>query len=102
MNSYDSSKESVYIIYLGANNLYGYAMIQYLPNGGFNWLSKKEINGFCLNYFNETSSIGYILEVNLKYPDESHDLHYDYSLAPEKLEISQDILSKHCSDIADD
>ena len=31
MECYDSSNESIYIIYLDANNLYGWAMIPYLP-----------------------------------------------------------------------
>ena len=42
-----------------------------------------------------------MLEVDLEYPDKLHDLHNDYPLAPEKLEISQNMLSKYCSDIAD-
>ena len=46
-------------------------------------------------------STGYILEVDLEYPSALHDLHNDYPLAPEKLEISQEMLSKYCSDIAD-
>ena len=41
MKCYDSSKESKFITYLDANNLYGWAMIQYLPYGKFKWLSKK-------------------------------------------------------------
>ena len=39
MENYDSSEEGVYIIYLDAKNLYGWAMIQYLPYGRFKWLS---------------------------------------------------------------
>ena len=39
---YDSSKESIYITYLDANNLYGQAMSQYLPYSGFKWLNKKK------------------------------------------------------------
>ena len=46
---YDSSKESKYIIYLDENDLYGWAMSQYLPYSGFKWLNQKKINGFCLN-----------------------------------------------------
>ena len=101
MKSYDEYKESIFIMYLDANNLYGWAMNQYLPHSKSKWLSKKEINDFCLNSVGENSSIDYILEVDLDYPSELHGLHIDYSLAPEKLSISQNILSNYCSDIAD-
>ena len=59
------------------------------------------IDEFDLNLVKENSSMGYIPEVDLEYPSELHDLHNDYPLALEKLEISQDMLSKYCSDIAD-
>ena len=54
--NYDSSKESVFIMYLDANSLYGWAMTQYLPNGEFKWLSEKEIDDFDLNLVKENSS----------------------------------------------
>ena len=78
MESYDSIKESKYITYLDANNLYGWAMSQYLPYGRFKWLNKKEISNFCLSSISENSSIGYILEIDLEYPRELHDLHEDF------------------------
>ena len=89
MESYDEYKESIYISYLDANNLYGWAMSQYLPYSGFKWLNQKEISDFCLNSVSENSFIGYILEVDLEYPSELHDLHNDYPLVPEKLKINQ-------------
>ena len=96
MESYDSSKESIYITYLDANNLYGWAMSQYLPYGRYKCLNQKEISDFCLNSVSGNSSIGYILEIDLEYLSELHDLHQDYPLAPEKLEITQNKLSKYC------
>ena len=49
----------------------------------------------------DISLIRYILEVDLEYCKELHDLHNDYPLCPEKIEISFDMLSKYCKDIAD-
>ena len=63
-------------------------------------MDKKEISRFCFNSISENSFVGYILEVDLEYPDKLHNLHNDYLLAPEKLEITQNMLSKYCSDIA--
>ena len=88
MNCYDSSEESKFIMYLDANNLYGWAMSKYLPYSEFKWLNKKEISRFCLGSVSENSFVGNILEVNLEYPDKLHNLHNDYPLAPEKLEIT--------------
>ena len=49
---------------------------------------------------NEKSLIGYLLEVDLKYPDELHELHNDHPLAPEKLAVSSEMLSKYSKKIA--
>ena len=45
--------------------------------------------------------MGYFLEVDLKYSDKLHELHNDYPLAPEKLAVSSDMLSKYWKKIAD-
>ena len=75
-------------------------MNQPLPYCDFNFLTKNEISEFRLNSIIENSPIGYILEVDLKYCKKLHDIHNDYPLAPEKLEISSNMLSKYCSDNA--
>ena len=76
-------------------------MIQDLSYSGFRFLSQKEIDNFDLDSISENNPIGYILEVDLEYCKELHDLHNDYPLCPEKIEISYDMLSKYCKDIGD-
>ena len=96
--NYDPKKLPTFITYLDINNLYGWAMSGYLPYGGFEWL--KNVDGFDVNSVSEKSEIGYFLEVDLEYPDELHELHNDYPLAPEKPAVSSDMLSKYCKEIA--
>ena len=99
INDYDPKKPSTFISYLDMNNLYGLAMSEYLPCGRFKWL--KNIDKFDVMSISEKSPVGCFLEVDLKYPDELHELHNDYSLAPEKLALSSYMLSKYCKRIAD-
>ena len=63
------------------------------------WL--KNVDELDVMSINEKSDVGYILEVDLEYPNELHKLHNDYSLAPEKLAVTNDMLSKYCKEIAD-
>ena len=99
MNDYDPKKLSTFITYLDMNNLYGWAMSEYLPYGGFKWL--KNVDEFDVMSVSEKSPIGYFLEVDLEYPDELHELHNDYPLAPKKLAVPFDMLSIYCKKIAD-
>ena len=89
------------IMHRYTNNLYGVTMSQNLSCSQFKWLNKKEISEFCLDCISENSPIGYILEVDLEYSSKLHDSHSEYPLAPKKLEISSNMWSKYCSDIAD-
>ena len=70
MKEYNEKAPSKYIMYLDANNLYGWAMSQYLPTGCFRWLTEKEVNKMDLAKYKEDSKIGMILEVDLEYPQE--------------------------------
>ena len=74
-------------------------MSEYLPYERFKWL--KNIDGFNVMSINEKDPIGYLLEVDLEYFYKLHGLHNDYPLAPEKLVVSSDMLSKYCKKIAD-
>ena len=70
MKRYNKDKESSYVQYLDANNLYGWAMSKTLPTNGFKWLDTLETSNkideeFIKNY-NENDNIGYILEVDVK------------------------------------
>ena len=101
MKTYDEKAPSKYIMYLDANNLYGWAMSQYLPTGGFKWMTKNHIDKIDLAKYTEDSNKGLILEVDLAYPEELHDLHNDYPLGPEKIKVNKDMLSNYCQEIAD-
>ena len=76
---FDKNCPTKYISYLDSNNLYGWAMSQPLPTHGFEWMNEEEQK----NWKNHSC----ILEVDLEYPKELHDLHNDYPLAPERLKI---------------
>ena len=99
MKNYDEKAPSKYIMYLDANNLYGWAMSQALPTGGFKWLSPKQIEKINLGKYTENSKKGMILEVDLEYPTELHDLHNDYPLGPEKVKVTDEMLSNYCEKI---
>ena len=80
-DKFDTNKPSKYITYLDANNLYGWAMSKPLPTHGFKWMKKNELETW------EKHSC--VLEVDLVYPQSLHDLHSDYPLAPERIEVNK-------------
>ena len=101
MKNHDEKAPTKYIMYLDANNLYGWAMSQYLPTGNFKWLSQNQIEKTNLGKYTENSKKGLILEVDLEYPQELHDLHNDCPLGPEQIKVAKDMLSDYCKKIAD-
>ena len=68
MKEYDEKAPSKYIMYLDANNLYGWAMSQYLPTGGFKWMTEKQINKIDLAKYKEDSEKGFIAGSRLRIP----------------------------------
>ena len=85
MKNFDPAKKSKFLVYLDANNLYGWAMSQPLPVGDFAWMRREELQNWEKLVLEEGK--GCILEVDLEYPRELHDLHNDFPLAPEILEL---------------
>ena len=85
MNIYDKGIESSYLVFLDANNLYGWAMSRKLSVNGFKWLEKlsKFIKRFIKSY-NENSHKGHFLEVDVEYPETLRNAHKDFPFLPEK------------------
>ena len=65
------------------------------PIGDFNSLPEDEVASFDLDSITKSDDCGYILEVDLKYPEHLHDSHTDYPLAAEKLKITKEMLSAY-------
>ena len=99
MNDYNPEEPSTFIYYLDRKKLYGWAMSKYLPYRKFRWV--KNVDGLDVMSINKKNDTWYFLEVDLDYPDELHELHNDYRLAPEKLAVSNDKLSAYCKKITD-
>ena len=100
MKDFNESLPSKYIMYLDANNLYGWAMTQYLPINDFKWLTIDQINNIDLSTYSKDSEKGLILEVDLEYLKEIHDAHNDYPVAVDKVKIKKEMLSQYCREIA--
>ncbi|CAH1107138.1 unnamed protein product [Psylliodes chrysocephalus] len=80
--NYNPSKPESYIMYLDATNLYGAAMSESLPFGGFKWIP---VENFDCNSVKDDASKGYVLEVDLEYPTNLHDAHNDLPFCPESI-----------------
>ena len=85
MKDFNLEEESKFIQYLDSNNFYGWATSRPLPVSNFKWMTDLE-------NWREISSQegrGCILEVDLEYPKELHNLHNDYPLAPERIVVNK-------------
>ena len=91
MENYNNEEPTSFIKYLDANNLYGWAMSQPMPRGGFQWV----------NYTDQiletpaNADHGFILEVDLDYPTSLHREHNDFPLVPEKMKVTNSMMSPY-------
>ena len=84
---YDEKEENTYIYQVDCNNLYGWSMCENLPKDGIEWCSDFDEN--IIHSYKSSDNVGYVLEIDLDYPESLHDDHSDYPLAPEHLVINK-------------
>ena len=82
---FDPKSERSYLQYLDTNNLYGWAMSQPLPTGGFKWV---DVNPNEISELATQTDKGYILELYVSYPKELHNPHNDLPFMCERMEIN--------------
>ena len=91
---YDRTKPTSYILYVDANNLYGWALSQALPDDDYQWVSLEDCRDAMVAFQEKASrdrwydqERHYIFEVDMDYPPELHERDDDYPLAPETMAI---------------
>ena len=92
-DTYDARLPKENLIYLDANNLYGWEMSQSLLTHGFRFLQQEGITVLKLQDLPNDGEDGYIFEVDLHYPTSLHNQHDAYPLAPESLAIDRSMYS---------
>ena len=93
MSDYDPEQETNSNMYLDANDLYAHSMCKPLPTSAFEWVNVEEIPN--LKDVPTDSDIGYILEVDLEYPQHLHDAHNCYPLAADHMMVAREMLSTY-------
>ena len=101
VEGYDCTQPKSYLMYLDANNLYGWAMSQRMPCGDFMWMTDKQLQEFDVMRVSDDSETGFILDVDLDYPENLHDLHNDLPLAPRSRVVEKDELSNYTKYLAE-
>ena len=90
MKNYDKNIISSYLLYLDANNLYGWGISQKLPVNGFKWIKKlSKFNEDFIKNYDENSNKGYILEVDVEYPKNVFSLHSYLPFLPERKKVEK-------------
>jgi hypothetical protein len=74
-------------------------MSQPLPNGEFKWV--EDPDNINIDDYLDDEGRGMVLEVDMEYPEELHDLHNGYPLAPESKEIKSEMLSDYAREISE-
>ena len=92
MKNYDKNVESLYLEFLDANNLNGWAMSQKLPVNGLKWLEEEKLwkcNERFIKSYNEDGDKGFFLEVDVEYPNNLSHSDKDLPFLPERQKIEK-------------
>ena len=90
MKNYDKNKESSFLMYVHANNLYGWAMSKKLSVDGFKWVDDLSMfTEYFIKSYDEENDVGYLLAVDIEYPKPLRMLHSDLPFLPEKMKINK-------------
>ena len=101
LSSYDSSRPCKFLMFLDANNLYGKAMMGFLPVGGFRWMTREELTVEFICGLPDEGEFGCFVDCTLLYPSALHDVHDDYPLAPVKRKVGYEDLSLRAKKMCD-
>ena len=83
------------ILYIDANNLYGFAQKLMLPYGDYKWVSRSRIHSFDWLRMTPYQSKGYCIDVDLEFPDDCHEKLDDFPFAPHHEDINFEMLSPY-------
>ena len=84
-DAFNPNERETHIIYFDINNMYGAGMSELLPTGGFEWVPCEQFYALNIPNLSDESEVGYILEVDIEYPFELHELHKDLPMCPEHM-----------------
>ena len=85
-DKFNPNEDTTYLQYQDTNNLYGWAISQPLPTGGFKWV---DVNPNTISELATRTDKGYVLEVDVSYPKELHNPHNDLPFMCERMEINE-------------
>ena len=90
MKNYDKTKKSIFLMYVDANNLYGWAMSEKLRIDKFTWETDLSIftSDFIKNY-DSHSDVGYIFYLDIIYHEELYELHKDLPFLPDRMDVNK-------------
>ena len=88
MKNYDKNKESSFLIYVDANNLYVWAMSKKLSVDGFEWVDDLSMftEDFIKSY---DGDVGYLLLVDIEYPKTLRMLHSDLPFLLDRMKVNK-------------